>query len=98
MHDARLGRFLSIDPLAPKYPHNSPYAFSENRVINSVELEGLEAYDVVSEQSGPWSEVYLDEGLGTEPTLTGPKDKLGFDNGLGGSGNPIDLPTLNVSP
>lgn len=23
-------------------PHNSPYAFSENRVIDAVELEGLE--------------------------------------------------------
>lgn len=42
MHDARVGRFWSIDPLAAKYPHNSPYAFSENRVIDGVELEGLE--------------------------------------------------------
>jgi len=40
--DNRLGRFFSIDPLAAKYPHNSPYAFSENRVIDGVELEGLE--------------------------------------------------------
>ncbi len=31
-----------MDPLAPDYPHNSPYAFSENRVIDGVELEGLE--------------------------------------------------------
>jgi RHS repeat-associated protein len=43
MHDPRLGRFMSIDPLASKYPHNSPYAFSENRVIDAIELEGLEA-------------------------------------------------------
>lgn len=42
MHDPRLGRFLSVDPLAPQYPHNSPYAFSENRVIDGYELEGLE--------------------------------------------------------
>jgi len=42
VHDARIGRFLSVDPLAPDYPHNSPYAFSENRVIDGVELEGLE--------------------------------------------------------
>lgn len=42
IHDARLGRFLSVDPLAPDYPHNSPYAFSENRVIDAVELEGRE--------------------------------------------------------
>ena len=42
MHDARIGRFLSIDPLAGKYPQWSPYAFSGNRVIDAVELEGLE--------------------------------------------------------
>ncbi len=43
MHDPRVGRFLSLDPLAPDYPHNSPYAFSENRVIDRIELEGLES-------------------------------------------------------
>ncbi len=42
MHDPRLGRFFAVDPLAGRYPHNSPYAFSENTVINAVELEGLE--------------------------------------------------------
>jgi RHS repeat-associated protein len=42
MHDVRIGRFFSIDPLAAKYPYNSPYAFSENRVIDGIELEGLE--------------------------------------------------------
>ena len=42
VHDARIGRFLSIDPLAPEYPWNSPYAFSENKVIQFIELEGLE--------------------------------------------------------
>ncbi len=44
MHDPRLGRFFMIDPLAPKYSYNSPYAFSENRVIEGVELEGLEVF------------------------------------------------------
>ena len=42
MHDPRAGRFFAVDPLFRKYPHNSPYAFSENRVIDAVELEGLE--------------------------------------------------------
>jgi RHS repeat-associated protein len=42
MHDPRLGRFFAVDPLADKYPWNSPYAFGENRVIDGVELEGLE--------------------------------------------------------
>ena len=44
MHDARLGRFWSVDPLAAKYTWNSTYAFAENRVIDGRELEGLEAY------------------------------------------------------
>jgi len=42
MHDPRIGRFFAVDPLFKKYPHNSPYAFSENRVIDGIELEGLE--------------------------------------------------------
>lgn len=47
MHDPRLGRFFAVDPLAPDYPHNSPYAFSENRVIDAVELEGAEKRIVI---------------------------------------------------
>ncbi len=46
VEDVRLGRFFSVDPLFDKYPYNSPYAFSENRLIDSRELEGLEKVDV----------------------------------------------------
>ncbi len=46
VHDARIGRFLSIDPLIAKYPQWSPYTFSGNQVIHTFELEGLE----------PWSD------------------------------------------
>jgi hypothetical protein len=42
VEDPRLNRFFSVDPLADDYPHNSPYAFAENRLIDGVELEGLE--------------------------------------------------------
>jgi hypothetical protein len=42
MHDPRVGRFFARDPLSGKFPWNSPYAFSENRVIDGLELEGLE--------------------------------------------------------
>ncbi|NQY07199.1 MAG: hypothetical protein HRT68_13670, partial [Flavobacteriaceae bacterium] len=42
MHDPRVGRFFAVDPLAPKYPFYSPYQFSGNRLIDMVELEGLE--------------------------------------------------------
>lgn len=42
MHDPRVGRFFAVDPLSKQYPWNSTYAFSENNVIASIELEGLE--------------------------------------------------------
>ena len=42
MHDTRIGRFWSVDPLAGKFPWNSVYAFAENRVVDGRELEGLE--------------------------------------------------------
>jgi RHS repeat-associated protein len=51
MHDPRIGRFFAVDPLASKYPHNSPYAFSENRVLDAIELEGLEAFFIHGTQS-----------------------------------------------
>ena len=44
MHDPRVGRFFARDPLSTSYPHNSTYAFSENKVIQFIELEGLEVY------------------------------------------------------
>lgn len=62
IHDPRVGRFLSIDPLAAKYPHNSPYAFSENRVIDSNELEGLESI--------PGGQIVTKDDLLARPILT----------------------------
>ena len=42
-YDYAIGRFMSVDPLAEKYNYQSPYNFSENRVVDARELEGLEA-------------------------------------------------------
>lgn len=44
MYDSAIGRFMQIDPLAEDYNYQSPYNFAENRVIDSRELEGLEAW------------------------------------------------------
>ncbi|WP_140487074.1 DUF6443 domain-containing protein [Flavobacterium sp. GSA192] len=41
-YDYTIGKFMSIDPLAEKYPYNSTYAFQENKMGMGVELEGLE--------------------------------------------------------
>lgn len=46
VEDPRLGRFFSRDPLFRNFPWNSPYAFSENKVISAIELEGRESWSL----------------------------------------------------
>ncbi len=41
MHDARLGRFLSEDPLSDKMPYYSPYLFAGNKPICAIDANGL---------------------------------------------------------
>ncbi|MEZ4776019.1 MAG: YwqJ-related putative deaminase, partial [Bacteroidia bacterium] len=81
VEETRLGRFLSVDPLSPEYPWNSPYAFSENQVVRFIELEGAEKKDpfeglnfiekaianfiIVENNYGK----LVNESLGVEPTL-----------------------------
>jgi RHS repeat-associated protein len=60
MHDARIGRFWSLDPLAKKYPQWAPYVFSGNRVIGSKEMEGLQP-------------IYRGGGPNSSPTHMDPK-------------------------
>ena len=42
VYNPRLGRFLSVDPLAPEYPEWSAYPFAMNRVVDGVDRDGLE--------------------------------------------------------
>ena len=45
-HDPAIGRFFNVDPIAEDYYYNSPYVFSENKVVAHIELEGLEAFSI----------------------------------------------------
>jgi RHS repeat-associated protein len=42
MYDPRVGRFLSVDPLTPKYAYYTPYQFAGNTPIWASDLDGLE--------------------------------------------------------
>jgi RHS repeat-associated protein len=78
MHDPRIGRFFALDPLAPKYPHNSPYAFSENRVIDGIELEGLEYTKApVGKKGKNWTEIEVNTAESIFIYNKGGPDELG---------------------
>jgi hypothetical protein len=67
-----------VDPLARKYPWNSPYAFAENDVVSSVELEGLERVE---------ARIHTSLTLGGDSRLRG----LGYWNAGFGIGVEIPL-------
>lgn len=75
MYNPSIGRFLTPDPLEAKYPHNSPYAFAENKLGLGREFEGLEL-------------VYFDPGLavGYHYTYGRGDGDIGFGDFLGGLG------------
>ncbi len=62
MHDPRVGRFFAVDPLFRRYAHNSTYAFSENRVLDGIELEGKEHLNL--------SEFHVFYGMSNKPYTT----------------------------
>lgn len=69
MHEPRLGRFFMVDPLFASYAYNSTYAFSENRVIDGYELEGLE-WAPVHDMKGNVTD-YRWDGYSTEYRING---------------------------
>jgi RHS repeat-associated protein len=71
VHDPRIGRFLSVDPLAPEYPWNSSYAFAENRVIDGIDLEGLEKYIITFRTFIPTPEIENPNPFGTSDNFKG---------------------------
>lgn len=96
MHDPRLGRFFAIDPLADKYPWNSVYAFSENRLIDSRELEGLESTPAVHTHEGTFFGLFKTETYSVDNQLSTDSKKT-FGNGMqNGLASNFNLPPIEV--
>jgi RHS repeat-associated protein len=47
IYNPALGKFLSVDPLQKEFAWNSSYAFAENDVIRSIDLDGAEKNFVI---------------------------------------------------
>ena len=50
IYDPRLGRFLSVDPLAKTYPWYTPYQFAGNKPIWAIDLDGAEE-EIIDQQN-----------------------------------------------
>jgi RHS repeat-associated protein len=59
MHDQRLGRFFSVDPLMNNYPFNSSFAFGQNNLIASIELEGKQALMIIGYRRNSKNEIFI---------------------------------------
>lgn len=46
-YDPAMARFFNVDPLSEVYAYQSHYNFSENKVIDAREIEGLEAQTIL---------------------------------------------------
>lgn len=71
MYDARLGRWLSLDPLQAKYPNLSPYNFVANSPIMFVDPDGKKI-----KPTNPAAEKALEVLLKANPKVDYVKDKV----------------------
>ncbi|MEM9885468.1 MAG: RHS repeat-associated core domain-containing protein, partial [Bacteroidota bacterium] len=46
IYDPIKGRFISIDPISDQFAFVSPYNYAENKPINSIDLHGLQAWEI----------------------------------------------------
>ena len=47
VYDPRIGKFLSVDPLTPRFPWYTPYQYAGNKPISNVDLDGMEELNVI---------------------------------------------------
>jgi RHS repeat-associated protein len=64
IYDPILGKFFSVDPLFKKFPWNSSYAFAENDVIRSVDLDGAERHPYQYLPQWAQNSIQVADGIG----------------------------------
>src|SRR5690606_6346669 len=48
IYNPGLGRFLSVDPIARDYSELTPYQFASNNPVSSIDIDGLEGWELSS--------------------------------------------------
>ena len=68
IYDARLGRWLSIDPLLKKYPYHSPYIGNDNNPILLIDIDGKDAIISISDNTITFTSVIYITGYKANAT------------------------------
>ena len=95
IYDSRLGRWLSIDPLAKKYTSLSPYNFVANNPLNNVDLDGRDIKPLTSTDVNTLTNVFNSfKGLFN---ATSYNSKIDVGNASGDSKGSSNVFTTNTS-
>jgi RHS repeat-associated protein len=76
IYNPRIAKFLSVDPLSPKYPWYTPYQFAGNKPIRFIDLDGLE--EAGFERMCDWNQVSKLKNTDAERVAL--YNKIHFDN------------------
>ncbi|MEO5591295.1 MAG: RHS repeat-associated core domain-containing protein, partial [Chitinophagaceae bacterium] len=71
IYDPRLGRFLSVDPLAKSYPYYTPYSYAGNKPIKFIDLDG-------SEEQKHWYDYDINDFMNWLSEPSNPMEDNGF--------------------
>ncbi len=93
IYNPSIGKFLSVDPLSPKYPELSSYQFAENSPILYEDLDGLESTTArgvtVPYRSNGATPVLSNSTVGRGGSITPPSTS----RGSGSAAAPVYTPT-----
>ncbi|GAL87783.1 rhs repeat-associated core domain protein [Sporocytophaga myxococcoides] len=91
-YDARLGRWMSVDPLASKYPEVSTYCYAANSPISIIDIDGRDIYLFFYSQEDSHSGAgHIAVGVGSETNMQYFSHYPVHDNAPGGAHNVTGL-------
>lgn len=82
LYDPRVGRWLSLDPLAKKYPQWSPYQFVDGNPIRTIDIDGRDII-VLNDREGARGTGHAAVLIGSDETGWTYISKDGDSNGSG---------------
>lgn len=95
IYDPRLGRFLSLDPLSPKYPSLTPFQFASNTPIQAFDLDGMEAANFNGAKLKRAE--YVDTKLGLMFDILANGKEFSANVGVAGYNQVVDATELGVN-